>query len=100
MPKLPFQRGFYDDLRPFQKRDIKVRTEAFAPTRAQQLRTQFIWGLLLLAFLVAGFAARVYFAREEEHEVTRPTSMWKGVSVKPGGAASAPAGAPPPAERR
>ena len=65
LPQLPDQRGFYDDIRPFQRRDVKVQTEAFAPTPRQQIRTQTVVGLVILAFLAgtAGTASASPCAR-------------------------------------
>jgi hypothetical protein len=82
-PQLPGQRGFYDDIRPFQRRDIKVRTEAFAPTRGQQLRRQMMWGGLFLAVMVGIFACHVRMQTQAAKEVPKASSPWQGVAVKP-----------------
>jgi hypothetical protein len=91
MAQLPGQRGFYDDIRPFQRRDIKVRLEAFAPTRMQQLRVQLIAGGLMFLFLVATLVLRLYFARTEATEVPHASSPWQGVAQGAAGAPPAPA---------
>ena len=96
MPQLPDQRGFYDDIRPFQRRDIRVRTEAFAPSRSEQFRTQLLAGLLVFLFLLGALCARLYQAKEELHTKPQPGSFWTGVSTQPpAGAASRPAQAAP-----
>jgi hypothetical protein len=82
-PKLPGQRGFYDDIRPFQRRDVKVRTEAFAPTRGQQVRRQMVWGTLFLLVMVGIFACHVRLQSREAKQVPKASSVWKGVAVKP-----------------
>ena len=82
-PKLPGQRGFYDDIRPFQRRDVKVRTEAFAPTRGQQVRRQMAWGTLFLLVMVGIFACHVRMQAQEAKEVPKASSVWQGVAVKP-----------------
>ena len=81
MPKLPDQRGFYDDIRPFQRRDVRVQTEAFAPTPRQQLRTQAIWGLAFLAFLGAAAGMHLYSSSQEAKARYHAPSYWQGVSA-------------------
>jgi hypothetical protein len=82
-PQLPGQRGFYDDIRPFQRRDIKVRTEAFAPSRGQQLRSQMAWGGLFLLVMVGIFACHVRMQNQIAKEVPKASSYDQGVAVKP-----------------
>jgi hypothetical protein len=79
---LPLQRGFYDDVRAFMRRDVKVQTEGHAPTPGEQVRGQLLWGGLLFLFLLGTLGARLHFAREELHERTRATSAWDGVAVQ------------------
>jgi hypothetical protein len=81
--KLPGQRGFYDDIRPFQRRDIRVRTEAFAPSRAEQVRRQVMWGVLFLLVMGGIFACHVRLQAQEAKAVPKASSPWKGVAVKP-----------------
>ena len=100
MPKLPGQRGFYDDVRPFQRRDVKVRTDAFAPTRAEQRRRQVVWGLLVLIFLGATLWLRLRSAETEARSTYHVPGYWHGVA---GGVSQPAAPAPasePPAVRR
>jgi hypothetical protein len=78
-PKLPDQRGFYDDIRPFQRRDIKVRTEAFAPTRGQQVRRQVLWGATFLLVMLGIFSCHVRMQAQEAKAVPKASSVWKGV---------------------
>jgi len=80
--KLPDQRGFYDDIRPFQRRDIKVRTEAYAPSRSQQVRRQMAWGTLFLLVMAGIFACHVRLQKQEAKAVPKASSPWKGVAVK------------------
>jgi hypothetical protein len=82
-PKLPGQRGFYDDIRPFQRRDVRVRTEAFAPTRSQQLRSQILWGGLFLLIMVGIFSCHVRMQQQIAKEVPKASSYDQGVAVKP-----------------
>jgi hypothetical protein len=92
MPKLPLQRGFYDDVRPFQRRDVRVRTEAFAPSPRRQRVTQLAIGALMMLFLLGTLALRLAASREEAHKTYRAADPWQGVAASrpPPAAAAAP----------
>ncbi len=80
MPKLPDQRGFYDDVRPFMRRDVKVHTEAYAPTPGQQVRKQILWGLLALVFLGVTAYLRLHYESVEARQTYKEPGHWKGVA--------------------
>lgn len=86
MEQLPHQRGFYDDVRGFQRKDIKVRLEGFAPTPKEQRRTQLLAGVGIFAFVLGAFALSQCLAQAERTEKPEATSLWQGVSgwVPPG----------------
>jgi hypothetical protein len=78
MPKLPAQRGFYDDIRGFQRKDVRVRTDAFAPTPGEQFRRQVVWGVLFLGLCGAAAAAHIYYSNHEAREVPKASKLWEG----------------------
>jgi len=59
---------------------VKVRTDAFAPTRSQQQRRQVIWGILVLVFLGATLWLRLRSASEEARTTYHSSSYWHGVA--------------------